>query len=190
MEKIIIVTGTPGTGKTSVSKRLSKDLHCIYINTSELALKHGAVHKDPTGRNTTVIKEEVLIKEIRQVVNNSLGKCVVIDSHYPGILEFLKKYDPLVIVLRTIPETLIERLEERGWGRNKVLENAEAELLGIVDQEARSVFSRVYSIDTTGKSVDETLKIIYRLIEDPYRIGGKLEEPIDWLEKLDYVVLR
>ncbi len=190
MRKIIIVTGTPGTGKTSVSQRLSKDLNCIYINTSELALKHGAAHEDPTGRDTAVIKEDVLIRELRQIVANSLGRCIVIDSHYPGILEFLEKYDPLVIVLRATPETLIKRLEKRGWNRNKVLENAEAELLGIVDQEAREVFSKVYSIDTTGKSVDETLKIIYGLIEDPYRIGGKLEEPIDWLEKQDSVVLR
>jgi adenylate kinase len=188
--KIIIITGTPGTGKTSLAKRLSEDLHCTYINTSELALKHKATHNDPTGRDTLVIEEDILVRKIKQIIDNTSSKCIIIDTHYPSILRDLKKYNPLVLVLRATPETLVKRLEKRGWRRNKILENAEAELLGIVDLEARSVFPRVYSIDTTERTVDETLQIIHEIITDQFGAGQKFMEQIDWLEKQDSILLR
>ena len=37
----LLVTGTPGVGKTSVSKELGKRLKCKVVNEMEFALKEG-----------------------------------------------------------------------------------------------------------------------------------------------------
>ncbi|MCD6503749.1 AAA family ATPase, partial [Candidatus Bathyarchaeota archaeon] len=40
---MIIVTGTPGVGKSAVSRALSKELKAEYIDLTEFVKKHGLI---------------------------------------------------------------------------------------------------------------------------------------------------
>ena len=45
--KVVIVTGTPGTGKTTLAKKLAKELNYKYVDVNKIIKKEGlCAHKD------------------------------------------------------------------------------------------------------------------------------------------------
>jgi adenylate kinase len=65
---ILIVTGTPGTGKTTLSKELSRKLNFYYIDVSEIIDRYGISEGYDKKRQTKIVDvkklNNVLIKEI------------------------------------------------------------------------------------------------------------------------------
>lgn len=177
-----IVTGVPGTGKTSVSLKLAGELGCIPYDVSHRAVDLGLARPDPTGRATGILAEGaegVLVSELAGCAER-LGCCIV-DTHYPSLLlENLDVHIAFIVVLRCNPRELLSRLEERGWPRGKVLENVVAEALGVIYDELGSHHVDSVEVDTTGRSPrDSALEALEALSE--WRVGLR----IDWLEDDD-----
>jgi len=178
---IIIITGTPGTGKTTVSKLLSKELNCTHIDVSTLVEERKWGKPDPTGRQTLVLTN---IKELIRYIEkmNKSEQCVIVDTHYPEIFIPLAKNIIAVFVLRTHPKIIVERLVKRKWNIAKITENAEAELLGVIENEALRQFSCVISIDTTNKNASEISYLIKTLTgQIAQTTCPKQSETIEWL---------
>ena len=86
--KVIIVTGTPGTGKTTISRAICRKLGYRYIDVKKISREHNLREGYDNKRNCYIIDEEklcnVLIKEIRNQKNSVRRKNfsgIVIDSH-------------------------------------------------------------------------------------------------------------
>jgi len=165
---IIAVSGTPGVGKTTVSKLLSEKLGYEYVSIKELAVSAGLGER---------VEDEVEIDVggLAEVVKRELsGKNVVLDGH----LSHLMPAD-VVVVLRTDPRVLVGRLIGRGYSRKKVGENLEAELIDLILVEAVETHERVLEVDTTRKKpedvVDEVLKLLSEGVQK--RVGI-----VDWSE--------
>jgi adenylate kinase len=159
----IIITGTPGTGKTSVSKIVSEKLESELISVNELVdQKH--IY---TGINKEKEYKEVdlnhLSREIQSVIQNS-PKNVIVEGHLAHYIE-KDEFVDLVIVLRARPDILRKRLNKRAWSDSKVQENLEAEALDICTFEAVTNFGeKVNEIDTSDISMvevaDQILKVL------------------------------
>jgi adenylate kinase len=181
---LIIVGGVPGTGKTVISKLISRELKCAHLESSEVAIKLGIVKKDPSGRHTYLITDfKPLASYIAKVLKE---KCIILATVYPfEIYEPLNEFIPLVIILRTDPRVLARRLEGRGWPRPKILENLLAEALGsIYDGSSDEFLHSLIEIDTTHKDPQQSLNEIYLKIE-----MEEFGRSIDWLEKIEIVEL-
>ncbi|MCE4607066.1 MAG: AAA family ATPase [Desulfurococcales archaeon] len=178
---IIIITGTPGTGKTTVSRLISRELNCTHIDVSALVEEMKWGEPDPTGRETLVLTNiEELIQYVGKINKNR--ECVIVDTHYPGIFDSLAKDIMAVFVLRTHPKIIARRLIERKWGAKKIAENAEAELLGVIENEALRRFKCVISIDTTNKNASEVSQSIKTLIEQMHQTACPVQgRTIDWI---------
>ena len=180
MGKAIVISGTPGVGKTRISLRLASILNAKYINLSDFAIENKLYQYFDTERSTYVIDEDILRREISRIIKDYEGY-VIIDSHYGEIVD-----DDLVekiFILRLNPRDLLKRLESKGWSKEKVRENVEAEVLGICTQNALNEHPRdkVCEIDTSGKEVDEVIEEIMDVLKGvkPCRIG------VDWLSSTD-----
>jgi len=162
----IAVSGTPGTGKTEVSKELSKILNYEYIELNKLAEEKGYIIGVDKERNSKIIDSD-------RLKNVSVPDNVVIDGH-------LSHFVPvdLVVVLRTRPDVLRERLKKKGWLPKKVEENVEAEVLGVCVFDAEEEKQKVIEIDTTNKTPEVVAKIIRKLIEK----RNFTHKNIDWME--------
>ncbi|MDK2869853.1 MAG: adenylate kinase [Pyrococcus sp.] len=150
---IIAITGTPGVGKTTVARKLAEKLGCKYVNLRDFALEKGIgeVKGDEL---------EVEVDELAYFVEKEFkGKNVVLDGH----LSHLMPAD-LVIVLRAHPKTIAERLKERGYSKDKIGENVEAELVDVILIEALDEHENVIEVDTTGKTPEEVVNEILNLI--------------------------
>ncbi len=136
------ITGTPGTGKSSIAGVLREQGFRV-LHLSETTGNY-VIGRDPL-RDTQVIDEERWAAEF-----------VPFDGVVEGHLAHLLPCD-LVAVLRCRPDVLGKRLRRRGYGDEKVRENALAEALDVVLIETLEIFSpeQVYELDTTDMSIQE-----------------------------------
>ncbi|MCD6524383.1 MAG: AAA family ATPase [Thermococcus sp.] len=171
---IIAVTGTPGVGKTTVSKLLAEKLGYEYVNLRDYALEKGIGE----------MKGEELEVEVDELVYNFerdfKGKDIVVDGHLSHFLPA-----DLVVVLRAHPRLIGERLKERGYSREKVGENVEAELVDVILVEALEENENVIEVDTTGKTPEEVVDEILELIEKGVKKRVGL---VDWSEAYDEII--
>ncbi len=161
----IALTGTPGTGKTTSASLLSASYPVYSVR--QLALDLGC---------TDSIEDGELVVDT---------ECIKMKLDYDGdhIVEghLSHHLDPdVIIILRCHPERLLERLEERGYSDEKLMENLEAEAVDVILEESLETGKPVYEIDTTEKSPDDVVGSIMDILsgnDDGYEPGK-----IDWSE--------
>jgi len=174
----IAITGTPCTGKTEISKLLSKKLNHKLIQVNELAEQLNAFTGYDKKRQCKTLDMDKLEKEINKIKDN-----VIIESHTSHLFPV-----DMVIILRCNPEILKKRLEKRYPSNpSKVQENLEAEILGVITSEAVMNNKKVYEIDTSDKSVKDSVNDILKILEgktEGFKVGRVdwLEEYSDWIE--------
>jgi len=173
---LVLVTGVPGTGKSLVSRRLSEVFECNAIESSNLFREAGALKADPTGRDSSIVDESIALNVIEGLAGSGEG-CFIVSTLYPT-LWLDAAYDSIafIVLLRCDPRVLLRRLEDRGWGRAKVIENVLAEAFNVVAEELLEYEDSVIEVDTSHKSLEATV----------LEVLGKLESwstgiRIDWL---------
>ena len=161
------LTGTPGTGKTSISKLLDRDI----VHLSDY---YESSSNEKTDEGEWLIELDLLDDNIRDLSRNE----GVFEGH---TAHFLSDIDQ-VIILRCDPFVLKERLDERDYSKEKIMENLEAEALNIIYMEALDNIDKekIFQFDTTNKSAEESAK----MIKDFMAGNVKLEETFDYSERI------
>jgi adenylate kinase len=177
-KRVLLVTGVPGVGKTTVAKLLADRMLCVYINLSDLAENEGLITGFDEIRGTSIVDLEEMKKRLARIIDVGSG-AMIFDGHYaPDVIS--REVDSLAFVLRRAPWNLREELAARGYSEEKVRENVEAELLDVCLVEAiESLGSeRVCEVDTTGKTPQEVVDEVMSTIRGskPCRRGI-----VDWL---------
>lgn len=190
--QIIFISGTPCTGKTTIATKLNDFLtnngfNSYFIKINDFAIENDLVlGKDPDKLYAVIDigrLDEVLNKEINNFLDENSSddsKTVVVEGHLSHLCNGADK----TIILRLNPEKLLKRLEERKYSENKIHENLEAEALAVCSAEAYDLYGdKASEIDTTNKSVDETLDTVLKIIY------GELESPVGSVDFMDWFLL-
>lgn len=173
--KAIAISGTPGTGKSAVGARVSRLLGIELVELSEFVLENKLYAGYDDERLSFIVDENRLREHLRRLIVER-GNLLVI-GHYSEVVDddILDK----IIVLRINPVELAERLSRRGWPPGKVLENVEAELVGICTNNAllEHPVEKVCEVDVSGKDVEEVSREVIEIIRGsrPCRVY------VDWL---------
>jgi adenylate kinase len=185
--KIIIISGTPGCGKTSVANELSNLIEAKIISLNELAVSDDFSFEYDKERKTTIVDFKIflpyILKKIKLIKKNN-PKFLIIESHFSDIIP--KKYIDFAFILRCDPDELGKRLKNRNYNLKKITENIQSEIMGncvnfLIEKKLRNP---IYEIDTTNldiKSIAKTINdiIFARIDVENYYLGK-----VDWLEKL------
>ncbi|ADC69555.1 shikimate kinase [Methanocaldococcus sp. FS406-22] len=172
----IAITGTPGVGKTTVSKILGKKLGIKVIDITEIVKKYKLYSEKDEDMDSYVIDFEKLEKFIDEIEEKE--KTIILDGHVSHLLN-----PDYIIVLRCNPEIIKERLEKRGYKPKKVLENVQAEILDVCLCESKG---KVYEIDTTNRDVEDIVNEIIEAIKHKKEMKGI----VNWIEDyFDYLTL-
>lgn len=165
---IISLTGTPGTGKTSVAEKLAeKGFRTIDLTEFAKQKKLGEQ------REEFEVDTEKMVGELQEELNRA--EDTVIEGHlshrFPA---------DFCIVLRCRPDQLEERLEKRDYSQEKVEENVESEALDLILQQAVEEQKKIIEIDTTDREPGEVAeKIIEKIENDETGYGN-----VDWTSYL------
>lgn len=158
MSEAIFITGTPCTGKTTISSKLNGRLFRI----NDLAIDQGFVLGIDEDKGYKVIDIERLSSYVAELIDNSSEKLI-----FEGHLSHLCAGADKVIVLRVRPEILEERLKARDYSLLKIRENLEAEALGVCSAEAYDLYDdKVFELDISDLDVDEATSLVEDVIEN------------------------
>ncbi len=177
---LVALSGTPGTGKTSVSNLLKNQGYSI-IDLNQIAIDYGFVTGYDGKRDTKIIDIEGLDIYIKEKYKKN--GIVFVDGHSSHLLTAAD----YTIILRCHPKVLKQRLKTKGWKFEKIKENVDAETLDIILSEAYDLHNekKLFEIDTTEKSIESVFDSILEIIEKnfesikKYKIGN-----IDWSEEI------
>ena len=146
--KIIIITGTPGTGKTVLAKKLANLLNFTYIDVNLIIKTNKLSLNYDKKRSTYIININKLNRILISLVKNT-NKSLIIDSHLSHYLP--SKLVDLCIVTKCDLKVLIKRLRKRKYSLNKIRENIDSEIFDICLNEAIEDNHNIMIIDTSKK---------------------------------------
>ncbi len=131
---------------------------------------------DDPERDTQVVDMDALAEALKKETEKST-KPMIIDGHYS---HDLVDNPSLVVVLRKAPWELQTVLQNRLYSYDKVWENLEAEIMGVIAEETLEAYpvELILEVDTTGKTPTDSGEEILSVIR-----GEKQPsiEPIDWV---------
>ncbi|NYT20150.1 MAG: AAA family ATPase [Methanosarcinales archaeon] len=179
---IIGLTGTPGTGKTSVCRILeNRGYRVIHMN--DLIKSEHLYSEIDEERDTVVADMDSVFSRVCELVGDDDG-VTIIDSHMAHYVA------DIVIVLRTAPSELRERLKARNYSDSKVQENVEAECLDVILVESVEWCQLVYEVDTTGRNAEDVVGDVEAIISgilsgDDSLVYAKYKPgSFDWSEEI------
>lgn len=119
----ILITGTPGTGKTTLAREISQATGYKHIGISELAKEISALDNYDEELQTWELDEDKVIDEIDDDMREG-GH--IIEYHSSEF--FPERWFDAVFVLRTDNSLLYSRLEKRNYPERKIQENVQCEI--------------------------------------------------------------
>lgn len=180
----IALTGTPGTGKTALSKRMEAEGYRV-LHLTEFIREYQIPSERDEERACEIIDMDALeeaVFEYQQQVRQDFNRgyyskgltladlhdspsflpVLIIESHLAHYL------CDLAVVLRTHPHRLKKRLSTRGYSDQKVMENVLAESIDVILCDSFDYCRRVYEIETTDMEIEETVVAFKELIHALY----------------------
>jgi len=185
-KKIIIVTGTPGVGKTRLANGIGKRTGLPVLSLSEF-VKKDRLYTSFDRRRQSYVIDRRKVREFLRTLSKQATNGLVIDTHIVDQL-VPKNLKSTVIVLRLDPMRLSKRLRRRGWKKSKVWENVEAELIDLCLFDAIKALGnrKVHEIDSTGKSASTVLSQALKIVSEPKPTEHRR---VNWLAKYDPIEL-
>jgi adenylate kinase len=178
--EVIVVTGTPGTGKTAFSRALAKSIGAGYVNLTQYVSKHKLYSAIDRKRRTKIVNVVRTRTSLGKALAGERGAFVV-DSHIPeGIIP--KAMVRRVFVLRCHPKVLEARLKAKKWNPNKIRENVLAEIVDSCLTSAVRYYGwrKVIQLDTSSRSMRGCVASAQTSLR---RITRRAR--FDWLTKLE-----
>ena len=160
------ITGTPGTGKSTISTNLDGKVIDLkqYLEENDL----GEINENG--------EIEVEVEELREnAPQEPENQDLILEGHLAHFLDL-----DYCVVLRSRPDILRERLEKRDYLQEKIDENIESEKLDLILSQAVQRQEKVFELDTTERSVEEVVSELKKAIENMEEGYGK----VDWYEFL------
>lgn len=182
-KRVILITGTPRTGKTSTSHLLASKLDALYINLTDLAKQEKLTLGKDKKRNTTIIDQKAMKQKLTTTIKNSQKNNIIIDGHYASNV-ISKKLASHVFILRRNPIELRKIMEQTGFTKDKLWENLASEILDVCLFDAINAYGqeKVCEIDATGKSTEKTVSEILEVLDGKRKCHIGI---VDWLGMLE-----
>ena len=140
---LIGLTGTPGTGKTSVGKFLERKRHWKVIHLNDLIKEEHLYTEIDEERDAVIADMQLIRKRLDEIIIGRENEVIILEGLLAQYIADIAR------ILRGCAPILKMRLKARGYSEEKVRENIEAEALDVILVEAFEWCKKVFEIDTT-----------------------------------------
>eukprot|EP00441_Pelagodinium_beii_P014342 CAMPEP_0197654028 /NCGR_PEP_ID=MMETSP1338-20131121/38448_1 /TAXON_ID=43686 ORGANISM="Pelagodinium beii, Strain RCC1491" /NCGR_SAMPLE_ID=MMETSP1338 /ASSEMBLY_ACC=CAM_ASM_000754 /LENGTH=173 /DNA_ID=CAMNT_0043229395 /DNA_START=60 /DNA_END=581 /DNA_ORIENTATION=- len=135
MRPNVLVTGTPGVGKSTFCEALATSAGFRHLEVSKMVREQKLYREWDDEMDCSIFDEDMVGDALEPLLDD--GGCLV-DFHSSAPLD--DRWFDLVVVLRADTNTLYSRLEKRHYPESKIKGNVEAEIFQTCLEEAREVF--------------------------------------------------
>jgi len=160
----ILITGTPGVGKSTLCQQLSENSGLKWADVGKLAKENGCYENFDEEYKCHVLNEDRLIDLLEDQMTEGGN---IVDYH--GCDFFPERWFDIVFVLRTDNTVLYDRLSKRGYSGKKFEDNLNCEIFGTIHEEA---------VDSYTKEIVHELPS-----NNPDEMENNLERIMQWIEE-------
>lgn len=167
MKGVIVITGTPGTGKTTISKAVVHKLKGVELIDANDVIKEHKLFSSYDKYGTRIVNMKKLERTLSMLIKGSKRSLILVEGH---ILCDIKIKNAKVIVIRAHLNDIRRRLAKRGYGIEKTRENLIAEAIDYCGEMARLNYKDVFELWCNKKAVANVLTIIKGKVKTHNRI--------------------
>jgi adenylate kinase len=166
----IVITGNPGVGKHTITKKISEILNFPIIDINTVAKDLGLFEKNEDTNDVDTEKLRNILKE------KTLDETIVVGHLSPYVLE--KNQVKKIIILRRNPYDLELVYKKRKYSEIKIKDNTGSEILGIIAHDTVKKFEeKAFQVDVSEKNIQEVVEKVIGIISK-----NENNEEVDWLE--------
>jgi adenylate kinase len=154
----ILVTGTPGVGKTTIAAELASELGLRHIDVGRFARERDLVESYDDKLDCHVLHEDAVLDALEPIM---AGGAILVDHHSSDW--FPQRWFQAIVVLRTDTAVLYDRLEARGYGKVKLEHNVQAEIMQVVRDEAVESYPNVPVLECVNDNWDDKPQMLSKL---------------------------
>ena len=176
----VALTGTPGTGKSAVSRELKtrygKDLPGLKVQeVSALALQKRLGRRVARGNSRAVVEVDMERLSRLLLLEPEEGTPSLLVGHLSHLLPV-----DAILLLRCRPDVLQGRLQRRRGTLAERLENVETERIDLILWESLQTGKPVFEHDTSREKVQDTARWVRRVL-----LGQKapIHGIVNWLRE-------
>ncbi|KAJ4841205.1 Adenylate kinase isoenzyme 6 [Turnera subulata] len=156
----ILISGTPGTGKTTTSVALAEATQLRHINVGELAKEKNLHDGWDDQFDSYVINEDLVCDELEDAMEEGGN---IVDYH--GSDFFPERWFDRVVVLQTDNSVLFDRLSKRGYPETKIKNNIECEIFQVLLEEAKENYPEDIVVALRSDSIEDMSRNVATLTE-------------------------
>ncbi|KAJ3022632.1 hypothetical protein HKX48_005694 [Thoreauomyces humboldtii] len=146
----ILITGTPGTGKTTTCELLAIATGLEHIEVGKW-VKERQLHSGFDEKFQSYLLDED--KVVDELEPSMLAGGKIVDHH--GCDFFPERWFDLVVVLRVDNNVLYPRLEKRNYSDVKIQENIQCEIMQVVLEEAHDSYRPEVILEFKSESIQD-----------------------------------
>ncbi|CAG8679564.1 18601_t:CDS:2 [Dentiscutata erythropus] len=156
----ILITGTPGTGKTTLSQLASESTGLHNIIVGELVKEKSLHHGYDQDFQSWILDDDKLVDELEETLSNGGN---IVDFHSCEV--FPERWFDLVLVLRTDNTILYDRLKDRGYSQKKITENIDSEIFQVILEEAKESYAAEIVVELQSNNIEDMQSNVTRIEE-------------------------
>lgn len=157
----ILVTGTPGVGKTTLGKLLPEYIEGLtFYNVGELVNSEKLYKTWNEKYNVPEFDEDMVVDYFEKIMDK---EGCVLEFHSSGF--FPERWFDLVVLLRTDNTILYDRLKERKYEEEKISENLECEILEVTHDEVYEAYKPETILELKNDLPEHVEKNIQTIME-------------------------
>lgn len=181
--KTFLISGIPGTGKTTITKKLNEKYGYSFLSLGEVVIKNNLYSGEDTTRDTKIVDFDKFDAYFQKFFQTHKGD-IILEGHYADLIDHPSVN--IAIVLRAHPNVIETRLNPRGYSKEKVLENIQAELVGdstsfMLEKSSLVDKHHVFEINTTNLTIEEIADKIHLIFKHPEKFRENVAGKLSWL---------
>ncbi|KAF1998884.1 P-loop containing nucleoside triphosphate hydrolase protein [Amniculicola lignicola CBS 123094] len=148
----IVITGTPGVGKTTHAEQLAQTLGFTHLSVNQIVKDEGFHEGRDEETGSWIVDEDKLLDHLESLPLIQTGG-YILDWHACDL--FPERWIDLVIVLRCDSTILYDRLTKRGYAGKKLEENMDSEIMQVLLEEARESYAEEVVVELRSDGAED-----------------------------------